>query len=296
MATTRATSTTPLLPKSVVRRRGRGGGAATGMKNVATCADPCSTASNYFKKRPLLLRCCRDDTTGRRRRHAVSRTTTSILMLLVAAATLSPQGALALDEITAVTAPANLTAGDAHAVQWEYTTDSLVSGTTGDIHPFQIELRSCTPDADGSCGASCGNAYLSLCSSETADVCMDSDGSYDVVIPEDVAAGTYTFSVTFLGTTGWSSGSSSSGSAGAVTGCSDSFTVEEMGAGAAGVLTATTPTENLEPGDPFTARWDYDDGSAGSFEVNLYSCAEDACANGRLVYLFCLVNHVLVQM
>lgn len=283
----RATITTLTLQELGARRRARGagrggGGSSTGMMNTATGAgSSCSPAPRRYsiaRSQP----CGR----GRRRHHAQAVWTTSMLVLLLAAAALSPQGARALDEITEVAAPnTTLTAGDTHAVEWVYTTDSLVSGTTGDLHPFEIELRSCTPEDDGSCGASCGNAYRALCGLETGASCMDSDGSYDIVIPEDVASGTYVFSVTFLGTTGWSSASSSSSSSGAVAGCSDSFTVDAMDAddasGAMDVLTATTPTENLKPGDPFTAEWDYDDGAAGNFEVNLYSCAEDACVNGR---------------
>lgn len=278
------------------------------MENVASgCFGSCSSSTEtvvartrYFDKMSLSYdhdtknnntknnnNCCQSS--ERRHTHGGrGGVSTTLVLLLTAAAglALSPQGARALDEISAVTAPTTtLTAGDTHAVEWEYTTDSLVSGTTGDLHPFEIELRSCTPDANGSCGASCGNAYRALCGLEVGASCMDSDGSYDVVIPEDVASGTYVFSVTFLGTSAWSSSGSSSGSgSGAVSGCSDSFAVEEMDADAgAEVLTAATPAGSLAPGDPFTAQWDYDDGSAGSFEVNLFSCAGDACADGRLV-------------
>lgn len=189
-----------------------------------------------------------------------------------------------------MTAPdTSLTAGVSHAVKWDYSTDAEVSGTTGDLHPFEIELRSCG-DADAQAcgtGATCGNPYRALCGLETGASCMDSDGSYDVTIPQDVTAGLYVFSVTYLGATGWSSGSSSSaaGGGGLVTGCSDSFLVEEAPAAIA-ALTATAPGE-LQPGDPFTAQWEYDNGSGqtgGNFEVNLHSCADAACANDRRVF------------
>ena len=215
-------------------------------------------------------------------------TLASYALLLLSVARL-PEPAHALDEISLVSTPdASVVAGASHAVTWEYTTDDEVSGTTGDLNPFEIELRSCGGDADqqAACGtgASCGNPYRALCGTETGSSCMDSDGSYDVMIPEDVTAGVYVFSVTYLGGTGWASASSGSGG-GLVTGCSESFLVEEAPAGAAGgaALTATAPGA-LQPGDPFTAQWAYDDGSGqagGSFEVNLYSCADAACANDR---------------
>eukprot|EP00752_Nemacystus_decipiens_P005724 g5181.t1 len=232
----------------------------------------------------------------RRRRHHghTGRSLATLAALLPAV--LFPESASALDEITLVSAPeGRLTAGAAHAVQWEYSTDDEVSGTTGDLNPFEIELRSCGGDAEqqAACGTgeSCGNPYRPLCGLETGGSCMDSDGSYDVTIPDDVTAGLYVFSVTYLGATGWSSGGSSSSQAGLVTGCSESFLVEAAPAAAA-ALTATAPGE-LQPGDPFTAEWAYDDGfgqTSGNFEVNLYSCANSACANdscGTFVSALC---------
>eukprot|EP00903_Cladosiphon_okamuranus_P009971 g9457.t1 len=211
--------------------------------------------------------------------HALART-----LALALAALLFPELASALDEITFVSAPSeSLVAGASHAVTWVYATDDEVSGTTGDLNPFSIELRSCVGDAEqqASCGSgeTCGNPYRALCSLETGASCMDSDGSYDVTIPEDVDSGVYVFSVTYLGASGWSSAASDA--TGLVSGCSESFLVEEAPASSAAALTATAPAA-LEPGDPFTAQWAYDDGSGqtgGSFEVNLYSCADAACAN-----------------
>lgn len=230
----------------------------------------------------------RSSSDGRRHPRHRARALASFAVALIAV--LVPEAALALDEISLVEAPeTSLTGGASHAVAWVYTTDDEVSGTTGDLNPFEIELRSCGGDADqqAACGtgASCGNPYRALCGAETGASCMDSDGSYDVTIPADVAAGLYVFSVTYLGSTGWSStgGSSAASDAGLVTGCSESFLVEE--APAAGALTAVAPGQ-LEPGDPFTAKWAYDDGTGeagGIFEVNLYTCADSACANGRRV-------------
>jgi len=206
--------------------------------------------------------------------------------LVTILAMVSPGAAQVLDEIAEVTAPAaSLAAGVMHAVTWEYVTQDLVRGerTTGDLNPFEIELRSCAGEEEA---CSCGSPYLQLCGGQGGEAgaspCMDSDGSYDVVIPGDVPAGTYVFSVTYLGAAGWSSGSSA-GDAGEVTGCSNTFLVEKPAASAP-ALTAKTPGE-LQPGDSFTAEWEYDDGegqgAGGNFEVNLHSCADAACANNR---------------
>lgn len=196
----------------------------------------------------------------------------------------------ALTEITNVAAPtSNLTAGTYHAVGWVYSTDTGAWGTTGDLRPFEIELRSCGADAsqeaDCGLGDGCGNPYLSLCDLETGAACMDSDGSYDVLIPEDVDAGMYVFSVTHLGLSSWTSGTSSMSDVGLVTGCSQSFFVEA--AVEKDALTAEAPAASfLQPGDAFTAEWEYEgeDGETdGSFEVNLFSCADQACEQDRWV-------------
>lgn len=182
-------------------------------------------------------------------------------------------------------------AGDAFSVEWDYSTDSEVIGTTGDLNPFDIELRSCGQGGEGCENLSCGTTYRTLCERGNG-VCMDSDGSYDVVIPDDVPAGDYVISVTYMGAAGWAAvssmlSSSSSSSLGGVTACSKSFavagatsTVEE----GTPVLEATTPTSELSPGQAFTAQWVYDNGDGqggGNFEVNLYSCADGACSDGR---------------
>lgn len=218
------------------------------------------------------------------------------------------------DDISAVITPSIVDAGSSFSVEWEYSTESLVSGTTGDLNPFDIELRSCGEAGQGCKNSGCGDTYLALCAREGG--CFDSDGSYDVSVPNTVAAGEYVVSVTYIGSSGWSSaasysssggdgggGSSSSGGAGgvgaSVTACSSAFSVEAATGDAAAVaegvpaLTATAVSSDLAPGEAFTAEWSYDDGNgggSGTFEVNLYSCANGACVDGRWVMMisFCL--------
>lgn len=59
-----------------------------------------------------------------------------------------------------------------------------VTGTTGDLTAYDIELRSHSSDtATTGCGE---EVFASLCTEEAADegglVCMDSDGSYNVQV------------------------------------------------------------------------------------------------------------------
>lgn len=182
-------------------------------------------------------------------------------------------------------------------MEWEYSTESPVSGTTGDLNPFDIELRSCGEAGQGCEDSGCGDTYLALCVREGG--CIDSDGSYDVSVPNTVAAGEYVVRVTYIGSSGWSSAASYSSGGGvgggvgaSVTACSSAFLVEAATGDAAvrgeGVptLTANAVSSNLAPGEAFTAKWSYDDGNgegSGNFEVNLYSCANDACVGGRWV-------------
>lgn len=265
-----------LMPKSLVRRR-------DGSAMLSAAASPC----RLVRRRRSAAG--QSTSNQRRSRGGGGLTLGAAATLATILARLSPGAAQALDEIAEVTVPSGgLTAGATHAVTWVYNTDDPVreQRTTGDINPFEIELRSCGGGDPEACG--CGSQYLQLCgvdetggsSSSSSSPCMDSDGSYDVVIPDDVPRGAYVFMVTYLGAGGWSSGSSA-GDAGEVTGCSDAFWVEESAASAP-ALTAVAPGE-LQPGDSFTARWEYDagDGQAagGNFEVNLHSCADAACAD-----------------
>lgn len=190
----------------------------------------------------------------------------------------------AAKEAISVVTPTTVEAGVAFSVEWEFATDSEVSGTTGDLNPFEIELRWCGEDGDECESSACGSAYLSLCERELG--CMDSDGSYDVVIPSDVNDGEYVIKVTYLGVSGWASASSLA-SFGKVSDCSGTFFVENSGSSADdGIpfLEATAPETELEAGEAFTARWKYDDGEGngeGFFEVNLYECNDGSCADGR---------------
>lgn len=109
---------------------------------------------------------------------------------------------------------------------------------------------------------------------------MDSNGSYDVQIPEDAAAGMYSLKVTLTEDS-------------AVYGCTEAFEVTLPADEAGLVVVAGEPSVEsveveydagatvLSPGLPFTARWVYDDGGGGggggegTFEVNLNACGDD---------------------
>lgn len=187
---------------------------------------------------------------------------------------------MAADETIAVVTPSALTAGEALSVEWVFSTDNEVSGTTGDLYPFEIELRSCGTDGLGCENGSCGTILSSLCT--RAGVCMDSDGSYDVVIPADASAGDYMIRVSYLGPSSSSSGSTEPD---VVSGCSRSFSVTEPDVPfGSPVISASSPQADLMIGEAFTAQWAYDNGKGGSngnFDVNLYSCADGACDNGK---------------
>lgn len=180
------------------------------------------------------------------------------------------------DDISVAT-PTTLTAGTQFSAEWTYSTEDEVSGTTGDLNPFEIELRSC---GDVGCqDGDCGNVYSALCEREGG--CLDSDGSYNVTLPTDAVAGDYVIRVTFVGHSGESAMSSTE----EIAACSRVFSVEEpevpLGTP---VLEATTPEGNLYPGAAFTAEWAYDNGEGegdGTFEVDLYSCAGGACSDAR---------------
>ncbi|CAB1102838.1 MEP19 [Ectocarpus sp. CCAP 1310/34] len=202
-----------------------------------------------------------------------------------AARSLALLGSVLLGSMRAATAyqivvatPANSKeAGETFGLAFAYT-DS--GGTTGDLTSFDIELRS-HDNADATTG--CGDeALASLCTREAAGVCSDSDGSYDVQIPEDAEAGKYSIKIMLA----------DDDSAYA---CTNAFNVTrptgEDGvailAGEASVgeveVEAASSTY-LEQGEAFTSRWVYDDGGGaggGTFEINLNACGDDgACENG----------------
>ncbi|CBJ33360.1 Mannuronan C-5-epimerase [Ectocarpus siliculosus] len=177
-----------------------------------------------------------------------------------------------------VSTPANSKeAGETFGLSFAYT-DS--GGTTGDLTSFDIELRS-HDSADATTG--CGDeALASLCTREAAGVCSDSDGSYDVQIPEDAEAGKYSIKIMLADDD-------------SVYACTDAFNVTrptgEDGlailAGEASVSEVEVEAASstyLEQGAAFTSRWVYDDGGGaggGTFEINLNACGDEgACENG----------------
>lgn len=178
-----------------------------------------------------------------------------------------------------VAKPPTVAAGEEFTLEWTLSTsDDDVRGTSGDLYPFEIELRSCSADASQCENYGCGNyTFRSLC--ERADGCMDSDGSYDVTIPSDASAGDYSIRVSYMGPY------DPSADAGEASGCTGSFavTASDILPGTP-VITAAVPDVDLTPGQAFTAEWDYDDGqghSDGNFDIDLYSCDDGGCADGR---------------
>ncbi|CAM9760220.1 unnamed protein product, partial [Scytosiphon promiscuus] len=170
-------------------------------------------------------------------------------------------------------------AGELFTTTFSY---SASGGTTGDLTSFDIELRS---HDDASATTGCGETvFASLCTRDDG-VCMDSDGAYDVQIPEDAPAGAYSMKVMLTDDS-------------AVWACTNAFnvTLPQDGAGVTVVagepsveeveVDASASSGVLSPGQPFTARWVYDDGSGdggeGTFEVNLNACsaADGDCDTG----------------
>lgn len=171
--------------------------------------------------------------------------------------------------LTVTTPVGGLEVGQDFTVEWVYA-DS--SGTTGDLNAFSIDLRRCESNKS-SCSANgvCGHEYASLC--EREDGCMDSDGSYNVQIPQDIQAGFYFLSVELRANA-------------SVSACSEVLEVSTQSSGTtiknSSYLEALIP-DYVEAGDAFTARWKYDNGvgeSAGTFEIDLYSCIDGACDSG----------------
>lgn len=160
--------------------------------------------------------------------------------------------------------------GEEFTVEWSY---SASGGTTGDLYSFAITLRDCGSDgSDCSSGSACGSEYVSLCVLD-GGVCMDSDGSYDVQIPEDAPAGKYGIRVSLTEDT-------------TVFSCTDAFDVTEPDSSAwdpdEPSLEVIAP-DYVEAGSPFTAQWIYDDGAGqagGTFEVSLYACDGGDCDDG----------------
>lgn len=203
----------------------------------------------------------------------------------VAARSLALLGSVLLGNMRAATAyqivvstPANSKeAGETFGLAFAYT-DS--GGTTGDLTSFDIELRS-HDSADATTG--CGDGALaSLCTREETGVCSDSDGSYDVQIPEDADAGKYSIKIMLADDD-------------SVYACTNAFNVTRptdedglailVGEASVGEVEVDAASSTyLEQGTAFTSRWVYDDGGGaggGTFEINLNACGEDgACDNG----------------
>lgn len=208
---------------------------------------------------------------------------------------------------TVVATPTLLAPGDAFTLTWAYTSgDEDAPKTTGDLKAFDIDLEHCT-DGVGTCLCS-GVSLVSLCPLGAG--CVDSDGSYDLVLPSDdvASAGSAAAAVT-AGEVYQIRVSLASNPS--VFACGYGFKVQEAadesephladttitsdggGGGSTnrGTLTAFAPSEVLVPGQAFTARWAYDSGlvedegvlMGAEFAVDLYSCAGGACDGGRYV-------------
>lgn len=208
---------------------------------------------------------------------------------------------------TVVATPTLLAPGDAFTLTWAYTSgDGAAPQTTGDLKAFDIDLEHCSGGA-GTCQCS-GVSLVSLCPLGAG--CVDSDGSYDLVLPSDDVALTGSAAAVTAGEVYQIRVSLASNPS--VFSCgygfkvqdgvdesgphlADTTTTSDGGGGTnRGTLTAFPPSEVLVPGQAFTARWAYDGGSvedegvlAGAeFAVDLFSCAGGACDGGRYVVFY----------
>lgn len=174
--------------------------------------------------------------------------------------------------IASISSQTPLDPGEDFTATWSYEPSDGLGGTTGDIRSFAIALVPCASDC-ASCAES--SSILPLC--PAGGFCMDSDGSYDLSVPADASSGRYLLKVAL-------------GSDPAVFACSDALDIglatTESGPtstvnGAS--LTAFAPDVSPEPGQAFTARWEYDDGTGsakGYFDVDLYRCKTGDCGAG----------------
>ena len=179
-------------------------------------------------------------------------------------------GAQTVREISAVTPSAAKEAGQEFVMKWFYF--AAGDTTTGDLNSFDIDLRSCGADGSGCLGSgACGNEYVSLCTQHDG-VCMDSDGSFDVQIPDTAEPGMYSIKVSLTDDS-------------TVFSCTDAFSVNPA-ADSTVVVEEGKPSmevvapDYVEAGEPFTAQWIYDDGAGGAegtFEVSLHSCGGGDC-------------------
>lgn len=206
---------------------------------------------------------------SRRRRAASSA------LLVAGAACCLPAlaGAQTAKEISAVTPSSSKEAGEEFAIKWFYF--GAGDTTTGDLNSFGVELRSCGLDGSGCSGSgACGNDFASLCTRDEG-VCMDSDGSYDVQIPDTAEAGMYSIKVALTDDP-------------TVFSCTDAFDVTAPADSTVVVEEGEPSMEVVAPeyvyaGEPFTAQWVYDDGAGGAegtFQVSLHACAGGDCDTG----------------
>lgn len=189
--------------------------------------------------------------------------------------------------------PSPLHPDDMFVVSWTLTPADGEPLTTGDLKVYEITLEECA-DGAGTCSCEAGgvpDGAVSLCvDDDSSPGCVDSDGSYDLQVPPDTTPGVYVVRVSLVEDPG------------VVFGCSYGFGVEEpeeeeeepgldVNEAAPGVSLEVESGLSALPGEPFTARWMYDDGSredengvggsAGDFAVDLYSCEGLACVDGR---------------
>lgn len=190
-----------------------------------------------------------------------------------------------------VTTPAPpLLAHEDFTVTWTLTPadgDGVEPLTTGDLKVYALSLEPCASSTQASCACEPDGNPLAM---DLCETCVDSDQSYDVQVPRDAAAGVYVVRVSLKSDPA------------AVFACSEGFAVEEAAAAAqgpdveveeaassgGGAYVQAVEGQGGVPGEAFTARWFYADGTeegeegaAGDFAVDLYSCADDACADGR---------------
>lgn len=236
---------------------------------------------------------------------------TTVLRRLVSAATFACgvcQSSTGSSSISSVSlSSTELSLGDSFTVKWGYSAGDAAEqpATTGDLNTFDIDLEHCV-DGAGTCKCSGGtggqSSLVSLCPEATG--CVDSDGSYDLVLPSSepttvFVGGVYQVRVslatepTVAACTAGFEVLESDDEPGLSTssGESNSNASAELAS-----LTVIAPSVDIVPGQAFTAQWIYEDGegdgeevdgeegfvgAAGSFAVDLYSCADGACEDGR---------------
>lgn len=188
-----------------------------------------------------------------------------------------------------------LTVGSAFVASWFYTDDNGDLPTTGDLRVYEITLEPCAGATGDTCEcASDGNALATSLCDASAVGCVDSDGSFDLTVPSSVAPGVYLVRVSLqedpISTFACSAGFSVEEEEEESPGLSVTSTTSGNGVTTGATLTALE-VDAAPPGAAVTARWLYDDGegeeeevaygSPGDFAVDLYTCENGACDDGR---------------